>query len=71
MKEKEQEIDALPVRMLTISEVAHLLHIHPNTVRLWCKIGVLKSYRIGKRGDYRFDPADIESFIRGDGDSLD
>jgi len=36
-------------RMLNVAEVAHLLHVHPNTVRLWGRIGVLKTYRIGKR----------------------
>ena len=71
MEKKEQDVYNLPIRMLTISEVAHVLHIHPNTVRLWSKIGVLKSYRIGKRGDYRFSPADIETFLNGNGDSFD
>lgn len=50
-------------QMLTVSEVAHLLHVHPNTVRLWSKLGSLKSYRIGKRRDYRFNLADVESFL--------
>ena len=60
---KDQEDMCSSTRLLNVSEVAHLLHIHPNTVRLWSKIGVLKSYRIGKRRDYRFDPAEIESFL--------
>ena len=60
---------ASPSRMLTVTEVAHLLHVHPNTVRLWSKMGVLKSYRIGKRRDYRFNPADIETFLYRDGSS--
>jgi excisionase family DNA binding protein len=53
--------------MLTVTEVAHLLHVHPNTIRLWSKIGVLKAYRIGKRRDYRFNPADVETFLYRDG----
>jgi excisionase family DNA binding protein len=52
--------------MLTVAEVAHLLHVHPNTVRLWSRIGVLKAYRIGKRRDYRFSPADIQTFLQRD-----
>ncbi len=51
-------------QMLTVNEVAHLLHVHPNTVRLWSKTGTLKSYRIGKRRDYRYHPDDIEKFLR-------
>ena len=65
-KDRKADI-AKPVRMLTVSEVALILHIHPNTVRLWSKIGVLKSYRIGKRRDYRFDPSDIETFLYHNG----
>jgi excisionase family DNA binding protein len=57
-----------PQRMLTVTEVAHLLHVHPNTVRLWSKMGVLKAYRIGKRRDYRFNVADVESFLHKDGE---
>jgi excisionase family DNA binding protein len=56
-------------RMLNVNEVAHLLHVHPNTVRLWGRIGVLKTYRIGKRRDYRFSLADIETFLGQDGNS--
>ena len=49
--------------LLTVTEVARILHVHPNTVRLWSTIGVLKSFRIGKRRDYRFSPTDIETFL--------
>jgi excisionase family DNA binding protein len=54
-------------RMLTVAEVANLLHVHPNTIRLWSKMGVLKSYRIGNRRDYRFDIVDVDTFLRKDG----
>ena len=39
--------------MLTISEVAQLFNVHINTVRRWSKHRILKSYRIGSRGDRR------------------
>jgi excisionase family DNA binding protein len=55
-----------PQQMLTVNEVAHLLHVHPNTIRLWSKLGTLKSYRIGKRRDYRFALADVEAFLYKD-----
>lgn len=54
-------------RMLTVAEVAHLLHVHPNTIRLWSKIGVLNAYRIGKRRDYRYNLDDVETFLHRDG----
>jgi excisionase family DNA binding protein len=49
--------------MLTISEVAHLLNVHINTIRRWSNQGILKSYRIGSRGDRRFRQEDIDSFL--------
>ena len=50
-------------RMLTISEVAHLLGAHVNSVRRWADLGLLPSYRIGLRGDRRFRPDEISSFL--------
>lgn len=55
---------ALPLGMLTVTEVASLLHIHPNTVRIWSDAGLLKAYRLGYRGDRRFSLQDIETFLK-------
>lgn len=63
---KNKDVELLP-RMLNVSEAAHVLHVHPNTIRMWSKIGVLKGYRIGKRRDFRFDIADIKTFLHRDG----
>jgi excisionase family DNA binding protein len=49
--------------MLTTSEVAHLLGAHINSVRRWADMGLLPSYRIGLRGDRRFEPDAISSFL--------
>jgi excisionase family DNA binding protein len=66
--------------MLTTSDVARLLNIHINTVRRWSNQGILKTYRIGSRGDRRFRQEDITSFlsqelkkaeVRGGENSLD
>ena len=70
LRNDKKDEPSLP-RMLNVNEVAHLLHVHPNTVRLWSKIGVLKAYRIGKRRDYRFDVTDIKTFLHRDGSSPD
>jgi excisionase family DNA binding protein len=69
MLKKDKTGDVSPPGMLTVSEVAHLLHVHANTIRLWSKIGVLKSYRIGQRRDYRFNIEDVETFLQKDGNS--
>ena len=49
--------------MLTTSDVARLLSVHINTVRRWSNQGILKTYRIGSRGDRRFDQNDVEQFL--------
>jgi excisionase family DNA binding protein len=49
--------------MLTVREVARLLHVHPNTLRRWSNDGRLKSYRIAARGDRRFKREEIARFL--------
>jgi excisionase family DNA binding protein len=49
--------------MLTVREVAELLHIHTNTVRRWSDQGVLRAYRIAHRGDRRFRREDVARFL--------
>lgn len=56
---KSKEIASL----LTTSDVARLLNIHINTVRRWSNEGRLKAYRIGSRGDRRFQQEDIALFL--------
>ena len=53
--------DIMP--MLTVKEVACLLHIHVNTLRRWSDQGIIRSYRITRRGDRRFRQDDIAGFL--------
>ena len=53
--------------LLTARQVARLLNVHVNTVRRWNDRGILKAYRIGARGDRRFNKADIDMFLAGNG----
>ena len=52
--------------MLTVKEAAQLLYVHENTVRRWTEQGILKTYRIGPRGDRRFRAEDINRLLRED-----
>ena len=49
--------------LLTTSEVARFLNVHINTVRRWHNKGIIRAYRIGSRGDRRFQKADVERFL--------
>ena len=49
--------------LLTVGEVAWLLHIHSNTVRRWSDRGIIRTYRITRRGDRRFKQEDIARFL--------
>ena len=49
--------------MFTTRELAKFLNVHINTVRRWSDQGVIKSYRIGPRGDRRFSKDDVLSFL--------
>jgi len=50
--------------MITIDDVARLLHVHKNTVRLWSDKGRFPAYKFGARGDRRFKRREINRFIR-------
>ena len=60
-------MDEKKAGMLTVKEVADLLHVHINTVRRWCDQGLLKTQRVGPRGDRRFRPEDIDRFLASGG----
>ena len=55
--------------LLTARQVARLLNVHVNTVRRWNDRGILKAYRIGPRGDRRFNKTDIDMFLAGNVES--
>jgi hypothetical protein len=54
-----KEIDV----MLTTRDVDRLLSTYVNTVRRRSDQGILKAYRIGSRGDWRFRREDIINFL--------
>ncbi len=49
--------------MLTVREVAQLLHVHPNTLRRWTDAGRIRFYRVTARGDRRFRQEDIARLL--------
>ena len=55
---------------LTVTEVAQLLHVHPNTVRRWANQELLRVYRVGPRGARRFRAEDVAKFLEFGGEPL-
>lgn len=49
--------------MLTLRQVADFLHVSMSTVRRWSDSGMLRSYRIGPRGDRRYQRDDVLRFL--------
>lgn len=51
-------------RLLTTREASEYLHVRPETLLAWDRSGKLRGYRISTNA-LRWDPAEIESFLRG------
>jgi len=49
--------------LMTVREVARLLHVHPNTLRRCSNNGRIRAYRITPRGDRRFKREEIARFL--------
>ena len=45
--------------LLTLSETAKILNVHPNTLRKWDKKGILVAVRFGERRDRRYKKEDV------------
>jgi excisionase family DNA binding protein len=49
--------------MLTIREASQILNVHSNTLRRWTDQGIVKVYRLGRRGDRRFKSEDLAQLL--------
>jgi len=61
MSDQRQSTDR--PHLLSTSEAAALLCVHPNTLRRWADFNLLPSFRIGPRRDRRFLRKDIEDHL--------
>ncbi len=50
--------------LLTTSQAARLLNVHVNTVRRWADGGIIKTYRLGSRGDRRYRIRDVRRLLQ-------
>lgn len=51
-------------KLLKLREVAEILNVHPNTLRLWDRKGILVAVRIGEKQIRRYRLEDIKRFIK-------
>jgi diguanylate cyclase (GGDEF)-like protein/excisionase family DNA binding protein len=49
--------------LLSVSQAARLLGVHPNTIRAWTDSGRLTAYRINERGDRRYRRSEVEALL--------
>ncbi|OGE80915.1 MAG: hypothetical protein A3H72_02245 [Candidatus Doudnabacteria bacterium RIFCSPLOWO2_02_FULL_48_8] len=49
--------------LLTLKQVAHLLHVHANTLRNWEREGLIEAVRLGPRGDRRYKKQIIHKIL--------
>ncbi len=49
--------------LITLQEASNILKVHPNTLRIWDKKGVLTAIRIGVKKVRRYKKVDIKKFI--------
>jgi type I restriction enzyme M protein len=68
-KDIEQKLKDMP-ELLSISQVAEIFNIHPDTLRNWEKDGTLIPIRAGKRGDRKYDAKNIQVIIGKMGNKL-
>lgn len=52
-------------RLLTVSEAASLTRVSTDSVRRWCRLGLLPAFKAGERGHYRVRIEDLRAFIAG------
>ena len=55
---------ANPHGLLSTTDAARFLGVHPNTVRRWSDDGIIHAYRVGKRLDRKFHKTDLEKFLQ-------
>lgn len=49
--------------LLTLKEASRYLNVNPRTLARWSDEGMIASYRVGDRGDRRFDREEVEGYI--------
>jgi type I restriction enzyme M protein len=68
-KQIKKKLDSMP-DLLSISQVADIFNIHPDTLRNWEKEAIILPMRVGKRQDRKYDRKEVEKIIEKMGNRL-
>ena len=68
-KDIQEKLKEMP-ELLSIGQVASIFSIHQDTLRNWEKDGILVPLRVGKRGDRKYRPQDIQAIVDKMGSKL-
>ncbi len=49
--------------LLTTTEAAAYLRVHPETIRTWVRQGVIPAVKFGNRGGFRFTRQHLDQFL--------
>ncbi len=63
MNMKQVTADTRPDSLLTVRQVAEFLQVSICSVRRWSDNGTMKFYRVGSRGDRRYQQQDVLRFL--------
>ena len=47
-----------------------MLSVHPNSVRRWADMGLIRTFRVGVRGDRRFRTEDVDALLEEEQNAL-
>ena len=61
------DVTEAPSRLLTVQQAATYLQVSLDTVRRWCRTGVLRCIALGDRAGYRIRQDDLDRFLREHG----
>lgn len=51
------------MNLMTIQEVSKLLRVSTMTLKRWESLGKIRAVRINDRGDRRYNPEEIKSYL--------
>lgn len=68
-KDIQEKLKEMP-ELLSIGQVADIFSLHQDTLRNWEKEGTLVPLRVGKRGDRKYRPQDIQAIVDKMGSKL-